>query len=163
MTWATRTSTRMTSFLTRPRVKALGSMSRTILLLPLLIACHPEARTDNSGIRILTILDSVSGPAGDSGPGQKLKAACKAWNLDKSQVVHFFTLSKEYPESQQRTFNWLPCSIKGTLVASNEIWDFEINAASTATWRRQDQYKYWGCSDKECAALVLLMPDGNDP
>lgn len=153
----------MTLFLTRPRVKALGPMSRTILLLPLLIGCHPEARSGYSGIVVLTILDPVSEPASASGSSQKLRAACKAWKLDKNQVVRFFTLSSEYPARQHRTFNWLPCSVKGTLVASNEIWDFEINAASTATWRRQDQVKYWGCSDTECAALVLLMPDGNDP
>ena len=134
-----------------------------VLSLPILTACHPEVRTGDRSVRILTLLAPASETSSDSGPDRKLEAACKDWSLNKEQATRFFNLSQEYPENPRRAFNWLPCSIKGTLVADNVIWNFEINAASTATWTRQEEHRYWGCSDRECEALVLMMPDGAQP
>ncbi|RYZ71966.1 MAG: hypothetical protein EOP91_09445 [Lysobacteraceae bacterium] len=111
----------------------------------------------------MTVLAPESEIPSDSGPDKKLEAACKAWSLDKKQIARFFSLSKEYSQSPRRAFNWLPCSIKGTLVADNETWNFDINAASTATWTRQEEHRYWGCSNQKCEALVLMMPDGTQP
>jgi hypothetical protein len=98
-----------------------------------------------------------------SGKDANLEPTCKAWNLSKQQVASFFAASREYPDGTHDAFYWLPCSIKGRLSAQGKEWDFEINAAATATWRSGETIRQWGCDAKACESLVLMMPDGNNP
>ena len=127
------------------------------------MACHPRDHIDRPPVAIQTVLPATSDIAGNSGGDRKLNAACRAWTLDPAQAALFFNLAREYPEPQRRTFDWLPCSIKGTLVAEGKQWEFEINAASTATWTHRTEQRHWGCSDARCETLVLLMPDSDRP
>ncbi|KRA79827.1 hypothetical protein ASD78_18860 [Lysobacter sp. Root667] len=96
-----------------------------------------------------------------SGKDANLEPTCKAWNLSKQQVANFFAASREYPDGTHDAFYWLPCSIKGRLTAQGREWEFEINAAATATWKSGDTIRQWGCDAKACESLVLMMPDGN--
>lgn len=84
---------------------------------------------------------------------------CSAWSLDKAQAASFFGLSRELREGELHDFDWLPCAIKGRLRAQGRVWDFEINAAGTSTWRNGDQARMLGCAQAACEAFVLLMPD----
>lgn len=92
-----------------------------------------------------------------------LREACAAWRLDQRQVAAFFAAGREYPDGTHDAFYWLPCSIKGRLRAQGREWDFEINAAATATWTDGDEVRRWGCTAKACEPLVLLMPDEHGP
>lgn len=90
-----------------------------------------------------------------------LRKDCEAWRLNPRQVAALFAASREYPDGTHDAFYWLPCSISGRLRAQGREWDFEINAAATATWSDGASVRRWGCTDKACEPLVLLMPDGN--
>lgn len=134
-----------------------------------LLACStaPHATTDARPPGTLRITD-IQAPqlqdSNDSAPEREsLARACKAWRLSEADAARFFALAQEYPDGMGDTYYWLPCSIKGRLVADGRAWEFEINAAATATWRDGDSYRRWGCSARACAALALLMPDGNGP
>ncbi|WP_369979877.1 hypothetical protein [Xanthomonas bundabergensis] len=85
---------------------------------------------------------------------------CSAWSLDRTQAQSFFGLSRELREGELHDFDWLPCSIKGRVQAQGRVWEFEINAAGTSTWRNGDQARMLGCSQAACEPFVLLMPDG---
>lgn len=127
------------------------------------MACQAKGSPDERRTVIRTVLPATPDIAGNSGADRKMEAACRAWTLDHHQVARFFALAREYPEPQRRTFDWLPCTIKGTLVAEGRSWQYEINAASTATWTSQEERRYWGCSEKRCATLVLMVPDNGRP
>lgn len=98
-----------------------------------------------------------------AGKEPALKPNCEAWTLSPQQVAGFFAASREYPDGTNDAYYWLPCSIKGRLRAQGQEWDFEINAASTATWTHGDTVRKWGCDAKACEPWVLMMPDGNNP
>ena len=68
-------------------------------------------------------------------------------------------LSERYEESPYGRFYQVPCSIPGELEAQGRAWNFQINGGATATWRSGDETRYWGCSDAQCADLVLLETD----
>jgi hypothetical protein len=86
---------------------------------------------------------------------------CDAWTLDKRQAETFFGLSKVLGEGELHDYDWLPCSISGRLQAKGKIWDFEINAAGTSTWRNGGDAILMGCSQAACEPLVILMPDAS--
>lgn len=115
-------------------------------------------RADTGGsIRILSI-DSAPSLAPDLADTAEANT-CRQWQLSADQALEFFRLSKEYPDGLPHEFNTLRCSIKGRLQADGEQWDFEINAAAHATWRKGDRIKTWGCSATACIPLAALMPD----
>lgn len=124
-------------------------------------ACSPPRRAAEAADAIVvTRIDPAAyDPAGKD---EAMRAACAKWTLDAKQATKFFRASREYPEGTHDAFYWLPCSIKGRLRAQGREWDFEINAAATATWIDGDTARRWGCTDKACEPLVLLMPDGNE-
>ncbi len=97
----------------------------------------------------------------------QLRQACADWTLDKAQVARFFALSREYTdrEKPQRyaRFYDLPCTIEGELRTEGRQWTFRINAAATATWESGEQVRHWGCAVRDCAPLVLMMPDEQAP
>lgn len=124
----------------------------------------PAAITSIGAIRVTNIQPAQSQDAQSPAPEQaSLVRACKAWRLSAADATRFFTLAREYPDGLGDGYYWLPCSIKGRLLADGRAWDFEINAAATATWRDGETTRRWGCSDRACAPMALLMPDGNDP
>ncbi|WCE05904.1 hypothetical protein [Pseudoxanthomonas sp. JBR18] len=97
------------------------------------------------------------GRAADAG----LQRACQAWTLDRDDVARFFAASREYSDGTQGAFYALPCTISGQLTADGQIGNYRINAAATATWIHGERVRTFGCSDRACAPLVLLMPDDN--
>jgi hypothetical protein len=127
------------------------------LALSLLAAC---AHTPPGGDAALTVL-RVDAARFDDPQGREpaLREACAAWRLSERQVAAFFAAGREYPDGTHDAFYWLPCSIKGRLRAQGREWDFEINAAATATWTDGADQRRWGCTAKACEPLVLLMPD----
>ncbi|MGH8074049.1 MAG: hypothetical protein ACREO4_08250 [Lysobacter sp.] len=85
------------------------------------------------------------------------------WHLGQSQAERFFEISERYEESPYNAFYQVPCSISGELEAEGRSWTFQINGGATAAWTSGDEVRYWGCSDNECEALVLLPTDLMDP
>jgi len=142
------------------------------LVLPLLVACNsPQARPADpsstgaaSGpikVIVQSVGASVYAPGSGRTPDAGLEASCKAWKLDPAGVARFFAASREYPDGLQDAFYALPCTISGQLQSQGQTWEYQINAASTATWTRGDVVRTFGCSEQACTSLVLMMPDGN--
>lgn len=150
-------------------IKNIARASCAVAALLALLACStaPHATSDATRpekLRITQIQPSQLQDSNDSAPEREsLARACKAWRLSEADVIKFFALAQEYPDGLGDAYYWLPCSIKGRLIADGRAWEFEINAAATATWRDGDTYRRWGCSARACAPLALLMPDGNGP
>ena len=90
---------------------------------------------------------------------QSIVEACRNWRLSPTQVTQFFTASEEFPDNPYSMFSQLPCSISGTLESKGTRWRFAINAGATATWQREGDIRYFGCSAISCEPLVLLMPN----
>ncbi|MGO1068645.1 hypothetical protein [Lysobacter sp. CA199] len=126
-----------------------------------LVGCA-DARVRDGAPHIVRI-DAAQMDAGADARQASLAQACQAWSLKPDQAARYFRHAQEYPDGTGDRFYWLPCSIKGRLLAAGREWEFEINAAATATWRSGDTLRRWGCSDRACRPLVLLMPDGNRP
>lgn len=127
----------------------------------MLLGCHPQARADSGApdVTVLEISKAVYQPAQGAARLAKEEAMCSAWSLDKAQAEAFFGLSRELREGELHDFDWLPCAIKGRLRAQGRVWEFEINAAGTSTWRDGDQARMLGCAQAACAPFVVLMPD----
>lgn len=126
-------------------------------------SCHApgagRASVDGTGFHILGIDDAVYlGARGDP-----LEAACRDWKLSNREVVEFFEYSDEYPSLPYGQFYQLPCSISGSLQHGGVRWRYAIGAGGTAVWTREGQSRYWGCSDRQCEPLVLLLTDFMDP
>lgn len=132
-----------------------------LLLLPMLLACHPQARPDNAApdISVLEVSGSVYAPAQGARAQAAEEAMCKAWSLDADQATAFFRLSKPLGEGELHDFAWLPCTIEGRVQASGRVWNFEINAAGTSIWRDGDEALLLGCAQAACEPFVVLMPD----
>lgn len=90
------------------------------------------------------------------------EAICLSWSLDKQQAGRFLTLSTELGEGELHRFDWLPCSIKGRASVQGAMFEFEINAAGTSTWRNGETTRLMGCSLAECGSLLILVPGGED-
>jgi len=131
------------------------------LTLSLLAACAHAPPGGEAAIAVLR----VDAARFDDPQGREpaLRDACAAWRLSERQVAAFFAAGREYPDGTHDAFYWLPCSIKGRLRAQGREWDFEINAAATATWSDGATVRRWGCTAKACEPLVLLMPDEHGP
>lgn len=134
------------------------------IALPLLLSCsHPGPAADGGAAAInVTRVDRAVFDAA-AGKDPALKPNCEAWTLSDKQVASYFAAAREYPDGTHDAYYWLPCSIKGSLRAGGQDWEFEINGAATATWTRGDTVRKWGCDAKACEPLVLMMPDGNGP
>ncbi|SFL08723.1 hypothetical protein SAMN04487938_3168 [Lysobacter sp. cf310] len=135
------------------------------IALPLLPSCShpgPPAKSGAASAITVTRVDRAVFDAA-SGKDPTLKPRCEAWTLNDKQVANYFAAAREYPDGTHDAYYWLPCSIKGRLRAGGQDWEFEINAAATATWTRGDSVRKWGCDAKACEPLVLMMPDGNNP
>jgi hypothetical protein len=143
----------------------------TCLALPLLAACsNPPARpaepgaaqrtTAGSGL-VVQIGPAIYKPDTGKAPDAALEASCKAWTLDRAGIARFFAASREYPDGTRDAFYWLPCTISGQLQAEGKAWNYQINAAATATWTSGDVVRTFGCSAAACTSLVLMMPDDN--
>jgi len=150
-------------------IKRIARVSCGVAALFALLACStaPHATTDAmrpGTLRITEIQPARMQDSNDSASEREsLARACKAWRLSKADAARFFALAQEYPDGLGDAYYWLPCSIKGRLIADGRAWDFEINAAATATWHDGETYRRWGCSAAACAPMALLMPDGNGP
>jgi hypothetical protein len=144
-------------------------MACLCLALPLLVACSsPQARPVDPNtvgaasisiqVDVQSVGASVYAPESGRTPDAGLEASCNAWKLDPAGVAR----SREYPDGLQDAFYALPCTISGQLqYHQGHAWEYQINAASTATWTRGDVVRTFGCSDQACTSLVLMMPDGN--
>lgn len=140
-----------------------GAMRLTPVLAAAFLAACAHAPPPNAGGALAVTRIDAARFDDPQGREPALREACAAWRLDARQVAAFFAASREYPDGLGDGFYWLPCTIKGRLRAQEREWDFEINAAATATWTDGDTVRRWGCTDKACTPLVLLMPDGNGP
>lgn len=99
-------------------------------------------------------------PASYTGnPDGPAKKACEAWTLTSKQVEAFFNLSEEYSDNPYSGFYQLPCSISGDITADGRTWHYKINGGGTATWKNDDDERYWGCSASECEPLVMMFTD----
>lgn len=131
----------------------------------MLLSCsRPDPRADppaGGAITVTSVQPAVYRPEAGRPEEPALAASCKAWTLTKQQVAEFFAASSEYPDGTRDAFYWLPCSINGQLLAEGRQWEYQINAAATATWASGDRVRTWGCTAKACETLVLMMPDGN--
>lgn len=130
-------------------------------LIATLAACASSPARDPNALTVLR----VDAARYDDPQGREpaLREACAAWRLNPRQVAAFFAAGREYPDGTHDAFYWLPCSIKGRLRAQEREWEFEINAAATATWTDGDTVRRWGCTAKACEPLVLLPPDPQGP
>jgi hypothetical protein len=145
--------------------RAVCAATALFALLSCSIAPHATTHAVRAGkLRITEIRAAQLQDSPDAAPEREsLARACKAWHLSEADAARFFALAQEYPDGMGDDYYWLPCSIKGRLIADGRAWEFEINAAATATWRDGDTFRRWGCSARACAPLALLMPDGNGP
>jgi hypothetical protein len=135
----------------------------------MLASCAGGATRDSAqgDIRIVRIEAAAMDPDALSDPNNVPVAnECKTWKLRPDQAARFFRLAQEYPTADGQgvghDFYWLPCSIRGQLTAADGAWDFSINGAATGTWRRGETVRQWGCRDRRCKPLVLLMPDDGE-
>ena len=126
-----------------------------------LAACHPASTRPSSDHAVRVIRVGTAQYEGTAGGGEE--AACRKWRLSASQVERFFSLSKSFEDSPYSAFYQVPCSIRGELQAQGRVWDFQINGGATAVWTSGEQTRYWGCTDEQCAGLVLIAADGMDP
>ena len=88
----------------------------------------------------------------------------------QSQCLHHVTAAADaavqqhldlVPDGLGDGYYWLPCSIKGRLVADGRPWDFEINAAATAVWRDGDTAYYpQGVADPDYCVLKFTAQSG---
>lgn len=162
------TSTATTRFTGRQQANAAAGSASLALLLA---ACSsPSARPADAPAapganRPSVVVRSVGASVYTPEPGRAadagLQRACQAWTLDRDDVARFFAASREYPEGTQDAFYALPSTISGQFTADGQTWDDRINAAATATWIHGARARTFGCSDRACAPLVLLMPDDN--
>ena len=139
-----------------------------LLMLAMLGACQPQARSDSGNprahasptdIKVLQVAPARYQPTATSRASPAEADACTAWSLDHQQAEAFFDLSEQLQEGRLHDFDWLPCSISGRLQAEGREWAFEINGAGTSTWRSGDDVRLLGCARSECEPLVILMPD----
>lgn len=129
--------------------------SQVLVIAVVLIGYSPDSRADGAEVRITDIATAnYNGAAGDA-----LQDVCQAWHL----VERFFQLSEPYPSNPYSAFYQLPCSVSGKLQAEGKTWTFQINGGATATWRAEDETRYWGCSVEECEPLVLMSTDSMNP
>lgn len=126
-----------------------------------LAACQPASPHQSSDQAARVI--HVAAPQYEGSIGGSEEAACLGWRLGPSQVERFFKLSERYEESPYAAFYQVPCSISGELEADARSWTFQINGGATAVWTSGDETRYWGCSDEQCADLVLIATDLMDP
>lgn len=97
---------------------------------------------------------------GATGDRPALEAQCKSWTIDAHRAETFLRLSKPITGEQKHAkFYDLPCSAEGRARWENRVWNFEINAAATATLTSGNEIRLLGCSDPACEPLVLLMPE----
>ncbi len=86
-----------------------------------------------------------------------------AWSLGREQAEAFFRASRPITaEERHARFYDLPCAIRGRLQAEGRTWEFEIDAAATATWTSGGETRLFGCSDPACEPLVLMMPESGE-
>ncbi|QWP77651.1 hypothetical protein J5226_04360 [Lysobacter sp. K5869] len=152
-------SNRPSTFLRAPRRASAAILAAS--LLATLAACASSPANDPAAVTVLRVDAARFDDPNNREPA--LREACAAWRLNERQVAAFFASGREYPDGTHDAFYWLPCSIKGRLRAQGREWDFEINAAATATWTDGDTVRRWGCMAKACEPLVLLMPDQQGP
>lgn len=126
----------------------------------MLPGCHLQARPASaaSDVTVLEIAKPVYLPAQGNRASTDEQAMCSAWSLDAGEAASFFRLSEPLGEGELHDFDWLPCSIKGRVQAEGVVWDFEINAAGTSTWRSGDEARLLGCPQAACEPFVILMP-----
>ncbi len=105
----------------------------------------------------------VAAPEYHGAAGHPLEAACRDWQLSPSQVQAFFRLSESYQDSPYNRFYQVGCGISGRLQAEGRHWHFAINGGGIATWQDGDTVRHFGCSARECEALLLLPSDGMEP
>ena len=127
----------------------------------ILVACQPASPHLSSDHAVRVTRVAAAQYEGAAGDGEE--AACLGWRLDPSQVERFFELSERFEENPYEAFYQVPCSVSGELQAEGRSWRFRINGGATATWSSGDEVRYWGCSEKECGALVLLATDLMEP
>ena len=133
--------------------------SQVLVIAAMLIGYSLDSCADGVEARITGLA-----PANYSGAvADPLQDACQAWGLSAQQVERFFQLSEPYPSSPYSGFYQLPCSVSGELQAEGKAWTFEINGGATATWRAEDETRYWGCNVEECEPLVLMPTDSMNP
>ena len=126
-----------------------------------LTACQPASPRPSSDDAVRVIRVAAAKYEGTVGGSEKV--ACDGWHLGTLQVEQFFRLSERYEESPYGAFYQVPCSISGELEAVGRSWNFQINGGATAIWTSGSETRYWGCSDQQCANLVLLATDLMDP
>lgn len=133
------------------------------LLIPTLLATACTDRlTDPSATHSPDILE-VAAPEYHGAAGHPLEAACRVWQLSPSQGQAFFRLAESYQDSPYNRFYQVGCGISGRLQAEGRHWHFAINGGGIATWRDGDTTRHFGCSARECEALLLLPTDGMEP
>ena len=126
-----------------------------------LTACQPAShhRSSDGAVRVTRVAPvQYEGSIGGSE-----KPACMGWDLGPSLAERFFEISERYEEIPYEAFYQVPCSISGELEAEGRSWNFQINGGATAVWTSGDETRYWGCTDQQCADLVLLATDLMDP
>lgn len=163
------TSMNTTAFRTKHAAKAL-SFTALALTMCSILACtsRPDhlAKSQPQSTDAITVV-RISRPSynarGEQGSGAALRSECDRWKIDRKQAATFFRLSERISsETAHRDFYYLPCSVTGELEAEGKVWNFEINAAATATWVNGDEIRSFGCSNPACKPLVVMMPDGNN-
>lgn len=161
------TCTSMTSSRAKPLAKVQGftCLSCLLLLLSMLPGCQQQVRPASaaSDLSVLEIAEAVYAPAQGTRASAGEEAMCSAWSLDAGQAESFFRLSNPLSEGELHDYDWLPCSISGRVRAQDALWDFEINAAGTSTWRNGDEVRQLGCSQAACEPFVILMPGESGP
>src|SRR5690606_17215425 len=161
------TCTSMTSSRAKRRAKVQGftCLPCLLLLLSMLQGCQQQVRPASaaSDFSVLEIAKPVYSPAPGARASADEQAMCSAWSLDAGQAESFFRLSNPLGEGELHDYDWLPCSISGRVRAQGTVWDFEINAAGTSTWRNGDEARQLGCSQAACEPFVILMPGESGP
>ena len=140
----------------------IGTRTKALVLaVAMLSTCQPASPRPSSDQPVRVTRVEAAKYEGTVGGSEK--AACDGWRLGTLQVEQFFRLSEPYGASPYGAFYQVPCSISGELQAEGRSWDFQIDGGGTAIWTSGDETRYWGCSDQQCANLVLLATDLMDP
>lgn len=89
-----------------------------------------------------------------------IKDLCNKWQLNKKDIVHFFsTAEKSINSAQINSFDVYSCKIKGVLLINGIKKQYDIDLGGLAfIYGKNTKQLIFGCSKGECLKYVYYEP-----
>lgn len=125
-----------------------------MLIIGMLIPVVTNA-INRDDIEVLTIKKTLE--IDDNG---YIKDLCNKWQLNKKNIVHFFsTAEKSINSAQINSFDVYSCKIKGELLINGIKKQYDIDLGGLAfIYGKNTKQLIFGCSKGECLKYVYYEP-----